>query len=283
MPGLFEFGLGILAPALLCALLLALALPRSTGAHAALSGIAFGLPAAIAFCAISRRLPAWPTPGRTPAAADWLAWLVLLAALSSLLYLTAVQPRILAISLRLMLAAGIVLLTLARWAVRTDSWPTLAVFFLALAITWTLSDAWIARARGARPPIALAVAALSASLANLLGRSALLAALAGALVACLVAAAILATLRPGFRLPTSATAVIFLVLGGVLIQGCVFSRLPWTSALFVAGSLLAPALLELRRRSEIESWKRTLLAAALALLPGALAVWTAWIQYEAPY
>lgn len=283
MPGLFELGLGILLPALLCALLLAIARARGARAHAALSGIAFGAPWAIAFVAFYRRFPAWPSSQRTPSASDWLVWLVLLAAFSSFLYFSSLPARILAMVLRLSFSAALVLLTLARWAERSDAWTTLAVCFLALAAVWTVSDAWIGRARGPRPPIALAVAAISASLANLLGRSALLGALAGAVAACLCAAALLATFRPGFRLPASATAVIFLVLGGVLIQGCVFSQLPWTSALLVVGSLLAPGLSEVRRSTDGESWKRTLLAFALALVPGAMAVLMAWTPDEGSY
>ena len=276
MPGLFEIGLGILLPALLCFFLLAIARTRGAAARATLSGIAFAAPWSIAFCAFFRRLPTWPSAGKSPAASDWLAWLVLLAAIAALLYLASFPPRILAASLRFAFATALVLLTLARWAGRTDSWATLAVAFAALAIVWILADAWIASAEGPRAPIALAVAATSISLASLLGRSALLGALAGTLAACLAAAALLAMLRPRFRLPPSATLVVFLVLGGVLIQGCVFSRLPRKSALLAAASLLAPGVLSLRRPQAAESWRRTLLAGALALVPGALAVWTAW-------
>ena len=91
------------------------------------------------------------------------------------------------------------------------------------------------------------------------------------------------TIAVGSRVALFASAVVLLVLGGVLIQGCVFSRLPWTSALLVVGSLLAPGLVGLHRRDDDESWKLTLLALALALLPGALAVWTAWIPEAGGY
>lgn len=283
MPSFSEIGLGIFLPACLCALLLWIARPKGSGGHAALCGIAFGAPWAIAFRVFYGRFPFWPSPERTLTASDWLAWLVLLAAISSALYLSAIPARILALVLRLGFSAALVYLTLARWAERKGSWTTLVACFLALAAVWTLTDAWVARARGPRPSLALAVAAVAASLASLLGRNAVLGEVVGALSACLVAAACVAVLRPGFRLPTSAIAIVFLVLGGALIQGCAFSRLPWTSACLVAGSLLAPGLLELRRTAEVESWKRTFLAMLLALVPGALAVWTAWIPDESGY
>ena len=276
MPGWFEIGLGFLLPVLLCALLIAIANARQERGRSAILGFAFGVPSTLAFVGFYRRFPAWPASGRTPPASDWLAWLVLLASLSSLLYLSSVRPRVLANFLRPGLSAALVLLTLARWAGRSGAWMTLAACFLALLLVWTAADTWIARARGPRPPLALAAAAMSVSLASLFGRSALLGALAGTIAACLVTSAILAVLRPGFRLPASATAVIVLVLAGVLIQGCVFSRVPWSSALLAAVSLLAPGLLELRRRDSVESWKLTFLALALALVPGALAAWIAW-------
>lgn len=283
MPSLYQIGLGIFLPAVLCALLLAFARPKGAGAQAALCGIAFGAPWAIAFYAFYGRLPFWPSPERTLTASDWLVWLVLLAAISSLLYVSGLSARVLAVLLRVAFSAAVVYLTLAKWAERKGSWTAVAACFLVLAVVWTLTEVWVARARGPRPQIALAVAAIAASLANLLGRSALLGALAGSLAACLVAAALVPVVRPGFRLSASAIVVVFLVLGGTLMQGCAFSRLPWTSALLVAASLLAPGLLELRRTAEAESWKRTLFAVVLALVPGALAVWTAYIPDEGGY
>ncbi|MFN0009110.1 MAG: hypothetical protein ACKVXR_14500 [Planctomycetota bacterium] len=283
MPSPIEIGLGIFLPAVLCGLLLAFARPKGSGGHAALCGIAFGAPWLVSFYVFYGRSPAWPSPERTLTASDWLAWLVLLAAVSCLLYLAAIPARFLAAVLRVGLSAALVYLTLARWAERKGSWAALVACFLAFAVVWTLTDAWVARARAPRAPIALAVAAIAASLASLLGRNAVLGEVVGALSACLVAAAFVPVLRPGFRLPASAVAIVFLVLGGSLMQGCAFSRLPWTSAGLVAAALLAPGLLELRRASDTESWKRTLLAVLLALVPAALAVWTAWIPDESGY
>jgi hypothetical protein len=62
-----------------------------------------------------------------------------------------------------------------------------------------------------------------------------------------------------------------------------FPRLSVWSALLLCGSLLAPALLDFRRQDGDRahgSWKDAALAAGLALVPAALAVWIAWTPGE---
>jgi hypothetical protein len=284
MLGLLRIALGIFGPALFCGLLLTGAQRAGAGARTALSGVAFGTAWFAAYVALAGT-PAWPSAEKIPAARDWLAWVVLLAALASLLHLTRIPARMLAAITRPVLSAALVVLSLRTWAERSGSWATLGLSFLVILSAWTAADRWIARADGPRAPLALLVAAIGVSLANHLAHSALLGAIAGALAASLAASTILAALVPSFRLLSGARAVIALVLAGCVLDGLVFSDLPLASALLLTGAVLAPGLLDLRgARSEgiggRGSWKNALLGAALAFVPTALAVWIAWTPGE---
>jgi hypothetical protein len=283
MPGLDVFALGILLPALVCGVLLLFSQKLSEGPRGAVQGVAFGGSWLITFVVFVPGLPATPFGARTPAGYDWLAWTVVAVTIGSILGLASVPERIYAAVVRPVLAAELVFSSLGRWASRSGSWTALALSFLALVAVWSAGDSWIRRGSGLRAAVALWIAAVAVSLANLFAGSALLGALPGGAAACLGAAAALAVLNPGFRFQASASAVVALVLGGCVVQGLVFSRLPLASAFLLAASVVFPALADVRGRGARSRWKDALLAAALAAVPAAIAVGLAWSPSEDAY
>jgi hypothetical protein len=177
---------------------------------------------------------------------------------------------------------GLLLYVLTR---RNGTWGTPAVLALVILCAWSLADRWIPRVDGPRAPLALLVTATGVSLASLFCHSALIATLAGALATCLGATVVLTLLVPAFRLRESASGAIVLVLAGCLVNAGFFAfpRLSVWSALLLCCSLLAPSLLDFRSRGGERihgSWKDAALAAGLALVPAALAVWIAWTPGE---
>jgi hypothetical protein len=278
MPGLSEIALGLFLPALFCGLILAAGELREGRLRGVAAGLAFGLSWFAAYLSWAG-VPTWPSVGQDPAARDWLAWIVLLAGTSSLLGLAGLPARVLALVSRPVLSAALAGLSLTGWAMRRGSWAGPVVTFLAIWVAWTLAERWIPKAAGPRAPLALLLTAVGTSIASLFAQNAVFASLAGALAACLGASTVLALLSPSFRLETGASAVIALVLAGCVLNDWFFASLPPASGLLLAGSILAPGLLDLggpREKRARASFREVLLAAGLALVPAVLAVWIAW-------
>ncbi len=284
MPGLLELALGLLLPALICGIALLAAQRGSEAVRFAVSGLAFAVAWFVAHLAWAG-WPAWPSHDRTPGARDWLAWIVLACGVSALLVLVGVRANTLARLVRPICSAALPGFSLYVLTQRNGSWATPAVLALVILCVWSLADRWIPHVGGPRAPLALLVTATGVSLACLFCHSALIASLAGALAACLGAAVVLTLLVPTFHLRSSASGAIVLVLAGCLVNVGFFAfpTLPVWSALLLCGSLLAPALLDLRskrREGAHGSWKDAALAAGIALAPAALAVWIAWTPGE---
>jgi hypothetical protein len=250
----------------------------------ALSGLAFAVAWFVAHLAWAG-WPAWPSHDRTPGARDWLAWIVLAYGISRLLVLSGVPASALARLSRPIFSAAVPGFLLHVLAQRSGSWTPSLVVAVATLCVWTVADRWIPRVEGPRAPLALLVTATGVSLASLFCHSALIASLAGALATCLGAAVVLTLIVPTFHLRSSASGTIVLVLAGAIVNVGFFAfpTLPVWSALLLCGSLLAPALLDLRGQKQEGthgSWKDAALAAGLALVPAALAVWIAWTPGE---
>lgn len=284
MPGPLEFLLGILLPALLCGGLLAAAQRGGERVRSAGAGLAFGLAWFGAYVYWSGGLPAVPSAERTLPARDWLAWVVLVAGSSWLAVLAGVPAKTLALVSRPVLSAGLAGLSLRILAERSGSYWTPLLAAVSIFVAWRIAERWISAADGPRATLALCLSATGTSLASLFAHNSLIAALAGALAASLGAAAVLALLVPSFRLRSGAIAIVVLVLCGCLLNDVFFASFSRTGALLLVGSVLAPGLLELSSQGSVQPqhrWRDLLLAAGLALVPAALAVWIAWTPGEA--
>jgi hypothetical protein len=280
MPSLLELSLGLLLPALICGLVLLAAQRGNESVRFAASGLAFSVAWFVAYLAWAG-WPAWPSHDRTPGARDWLAWLVLAYGISRLLVLSGVPANALARLSRPIFSVAVPGFLLHVLAQRNGSWTPSLVVAVATLCAWTVADRWIPRVEGPRAPLALLVTATGVSLASWFCHSALIGSLAGALATCLGAALVLTLIVPTFRLRSSASGAIVLVLAGTIVNVGFFAfpTLPVWSALLLCGSLLAPALLDLRGQNKADahgSWKDAALATGLAFVPAALAVWIAW-------
>jgi hypothetical protein len=277
VPGPIDFLLGILLPAIFCGGLLAAAERRGERLRSAGAGLAFGLAWFGAYVYWSGGLPAVPSADRTLPARDWLAWIVLVASVPS--------GRLSLVS-RPILSAALAGLSLRILAERSGSYWTPVLAAASIWFVWRIAERWIAASDGPRAPIALCLSATGTSLASLFAHNSLIAALAGALAACLGAAACLALFVPSFRLRSGAVAVVMLVLCGCLLNDVFFASYARTGAVLLVVSVLAPGMLELSPRDgarHAHRWRDVLLAAGLALVPAALAVWIAWTPGETAY
>jgi hypothetical protein len=277
VPGPYEFLLGILLPALLCAGLLAVAERGGERWRSAGASLAFGLAWFGAYVYWSGGLPAVPGADRTLPAKDWLAWVVLVASVPS---------GKLSLVSRPVLSAALAGLSLHILAERSGSYVAPVLCAAAILAVWTLAERWTRASDGLRAPLALCLSATGTSLASLFAHNSLIAALAGVLAACLGAAAVLSLLVSSFRLRSGAIAVVALVLCGCLLNDVFFASFSRTGAFLLVGSVLAPGLLELSPMGGAQPahrWRYALLAAGLALVPAALAVWIAWTPGESDY
>jgi hypothetical protein len=214
-----------------------------------------------------------------------MAWVVLLSGCSWVAVAAGLPAKALSLVSRPVLSAALAGLSLRILAERNGSYLTPVLAAASILVVWTISERWIAASDGPRAPLALCLSATGTSLASLFAHNSIVAALAGALAACLGAAAALALLAPPFRLRSGAIAVVVLVLCGCLLNDVFFASFSRTGAVLLVGSVLAPGLLELSPKDARLHHRRrdALLAAGLALVPAALAVWIAWTPGEAGY
>jgi hypothetical protein len=221
--------------------------------------------------------PAWPSAQRTPSALDWLGWSIVFWLPCTGLYLTRLSELYVSRGLRALFSTALIAVCLRRWMDDPGSPWWVGIFIGLLLSVWGSTEALVRRSPGPVPVLALLVALSCASVASLLGHTAVVAQLAGALCCTLGASAVVARLAPAFQLSAGAVAVVMLVFAGVLLNGVLFSDVHWSSALFSILALVAPWLATLFSKPARGPWTTAAIRASIALPFGVAAIVAAYL------
>ncbi len=263
---------GLVLPVVVCAALL-IAAWRPWRPDTPIDGrqwagaVALGLAFVPAFLAVEH----WP--GVPPHVTwHWIAWLVPVAAVAGLADALIRWPT----PLRLLGAAALAAVCgralVGDWV--DHAWPWRAVTAAVIAVVAVLVNAAAERRPGATVPLSLCVAAAGASVVLIGSGSAKLAQLAGALAACLGVAVALAWWRPTVSLSRGGTAVVAVLLPGLVLSGYFpsYSEFPPWVYVFAA---VAPAFTwpaALIRLEGLRAWQATAIRVAVASIPVAITV-----------
>jgi len=279
---------GVLAPALVAALVLVLAWrPWLSGARAPdgrWSGApAIGLAFLVGFAATIGP-PRLPFAGGALSGQEWLAWIALAAGVP---LAVAARPGRAAV-LRGLLTVALVEGVLRAMFVHHWSGAPAILWFAGLALALNLhfwsAEALARRAPGAAMPLSWIVVGTGLALTSGLTGSTALAQLAGAATAALGPALVLAWWRPRFSLAGGAATMVVLVLFGIGLCARFYSSLPRLEASLL---LCAPFLAWVAELPPLRSRRprvRALARALAVLVPVAAAVTSAALAYESdPY
>ena len=287
---------GVLAPAVLAGLLLALGwrawrreapgdarrreAPGVDGRWIGGPALAFGF--GLTFYFLSG-WPASPLPDspRTPTGLDWLAWLCLPVGL-----LLALEGRL---GRRRHLLRGLVAVVALRLVLTNafaniwepgEGWLWLAGLTILLLLQWA-ALARATRRPGASGPLLLWILATGlAVLAGLTG-SARIGQLSGGLAAGLGAALVLAWWRPRLALEGSGAGLVIVLLFGLGLNAYFFSYTEGLDVALLAAAPFAALVAELPPLKRLAPSKRTAAQAVCALLPIAVALMRAGMAFVA--
>lgn len=272
--------LGLVAPGVLCGLVLLLAWASREGAAKAARGwlgaLAVGAAWLFGQATSFGGLPEFP-PLQSTGKTFWLtAGAVALSCVDGLLG----ERRALRVPLRAAFGFAVPWVLLARSLERSTTSEALATVLglgAALILGTLALSSWAERRAGASVPLVLAwVAALGAGALFQTG-TAKVAQFAGILVAVMCAAAVVGRLRPSFVLGAGAAGVSAVVLACLWIVGVWFSDLPAVVGVLLALAPLAPALADLGPLQRMEGGRALLARLALASLFAVPALLLAWI------
>ncbi len=229
--------------------------------------VALGLAFVPAFLAVER----WP--GVPPHVTwHWIAWLVPVAMIAGVVDALVRWPRPLRLLGAATLAAVCGRALVGDWV--DHAWPWRGMTAAVIAVVAVSVNAAAERRPGASVPLSLCVAALGASVVLISSGSAKLAQLAGALAACLGVAVVLAWWRPIVSLSRGGTAVVSVLLPGLVLSGYFssFSEIPpWVYVLAaVAPAFTWPAALI--RLEGLRAWQATAIRFAVVSIPVAITV-----------
>ncbi len=229
--------------------------------------VALGLAFVPAFLAVDR----WP--GLPPHVTwHWIAWLVPVAMIAGVVDALIRWPTPLRLLGAVALAAMCGRALVGDWV--DYPWPWRGVTAAVIAAVAVSVNVATDRRPGAAVPLSLCVAAVGASVVLIGSGSAKLAQLAGALAACLGVAVVLAWWRPTVSLSRGGTAVVSVLLPGLVLSGYFssFSEIPpWVYVLAaVAPAFTWPAALI--RLEGLRDWQATAIRVAAAALPVAITV-----------
>ncbi len=271
---------------------------RIGAADAGRAAVAVALGAGAIAAQIGIAVPAFP-PREVN---DWLPWLVLAAMLLGLLESTHPSPAWARWENRLLLAIlvlGVVLRPvlgpdwpatwrvvdgegglernlIVVWANRITpshlQWILGGGLILAVLVVWGNLEALAAGRSTAvlGPPLLVVAASISAAL--LLSGCIVFGRIGGGLAAALGAVWVLSWWLPDRLLARGGSAVLVTAYAALLIDGHVYSFLPLSSAFLLAAAPLMAWLGFAGPARRLAPWQSSLLAAALALVPGAVAV-----------
>lgn len=268
---------GILLPALVAGVLLLLGgrgTPIERRDKPLLGALALGIGYLVAHAALVG-VPPVPFGDVQLPARDWIAWLVVLAIVTSPLRLVKSFDRwsgAFTVALLCVLSEH----QIVKRHVPEGTVGTIARFACVVGYysLWVGTERLSRRSSGLALPLALLVAGSGIAVSALLVHIASLAQLAGAVCAGLGAACVVSRLDRNFRLPVGAIAVAMVVFGGVLANAWIYD-LPIGAVVLLLVSLAAPWVSELPVFASRSPTVRGLVAAACAALPAAAACWIA--------
>ncbi len=263
---------GLVLPVVVCAALLIAAWrpwrpDTPIGGRQWAGAVALGLAFVPAFLAVER----WP--GLPPHVTwHWIAWLVPVAAVAGIADALVRWPTLLRLLGAATLAAVCGRLLVGDWV--DHAWAWRGVTAAIIAVVAVSVNAAAERRPGAAVPLSLCVAAAGASVVLLGSANAKLAQLAGALAACMGVAVVLALWRPGASLSRGSTAVVSVLLPGLVLSGFFISPSeiqPWVYVLAaIAAAFTWPAALI--RLEGLRNWQATAIRVAVASIPVAITV-----------
>ena len=212
-------------------------------------------------------------PGLPPIEAwHWIAWLVPVAAVAGVADCLVRWPT----PLRLLGVATLAAVCgrLLVFDALDHAWPWRGVTAAVIAVVAVSVNAAAERRPGAAVPLCLCVAAAGASVVLLGSANAKLAQLAGALAACMGVVVVLAWWRPAASLSRGGTAVVSVLLPGLVLSGYFMSGSdirPWVYVLAaIAPAFTWPAALI--RLEGLRNWQATAIRVAVASIPVAITV-----------
>jgi hypothetical protein len=277
--------LGLLAPAVLCGLVLLLAWASRDGAAQAARGWLGALAVASAWlfglAASFGGLPEFPPVQST----GKVFWLTAGAAALACAEALAGPRRALRLALRAAFAFSVPWFLLARSLERAPSSEVLGTVLglgAALLLGCAALSTWAERRAGSSVPLVLAWSTALGAGALFLTGTAKVAQFAGILVAVLCAAAVVGRLRPKFVLGAGAAGVVGVLLACLWIVGVWFSDMPVEVALLLCCAPLAPALADLGPLADLGGARGLFARLALASLFALPALVLAWIQAPPP-
>jgi len=230
-------------------------------------------------------LPTAPGGDLTPTGLDWLAWVVVAAAL-----LLPIEPHL---GRRWALLRGVLAIVTVELVLRNQfnsRWTegstaaTWAVGLVALLLLeWLALDRLMRGPRLQGPLIVWLLAGHLGGLAALTG-SVTIGQLSGAVAAGAGAALVAAWWRPRVRLEGAGAGLAAIALTGLTLNAHFFSYTSAQDALLVAAAPLLGLLAQAPPLRRERPWAQTLVTAALVTAPLAVAVVRAWLAFESdPY
>jgi hypothetical protein len=277
--------LGLVAPGVICGLVLLLAWASREGAAAAARGwlgaMAVGAAYLFGQAASFGGLPEFP-PLQSSDKIFWLtAGAIALSCVESLLG-ERLWPRR---GLRALCACGVIWLLLERPLERVSTQEALMWVLglgAALLCAWTALGRWAELREGVVVPLVLAWVTAVGSGCLLYTGTAKIAQFAGILVAVLCAAAVVALLRPSFLLGSGAAGIAALLCAFFWISGVWFSGLPVEVGVLLALAPFAACLAEVGPLAGLSGGRGVLVRLGLSSALALPALFLAWVQQPPP-